>query len=328
MHLTSNPIDWYAARAAGIAAYVLLSLNVAVGVLMTGKKSFARWPRFTLEDVHRYTGILTGTFVVIHITTVAIDAYLPFSIVSLAVPLVASYRPVWTGLGIAAAELLLALAITNHYRNTKLPYATWRKVHYVNFVVWTAATLHAVGTGTDRSTPWMLAIMGVAVGVVCGLIAWRVLRSRQPRTWVVRVAPPVAGLASLALVAALGAGPLRFHPRPWNAADFQDTLSGKILDDMGVTRGIVSMAGDGAGSQNVLVRVDLLVTPSKLADTTFQMEYLPSGSMCAGTVTRVRGAAFEATCTMADGGTRYVSAHWTEPGPDGTITDGVITSHG
>ena len=64
MHLTSNPVDWYAARAGGIVAYVLLSLNVTVGVLMTGKKSFTRWPRFALEDVHRYTGILTGTFVV------------------------------------------------------------------------------------------------------------------------------------------------------------------------------------------------------------------------------------------------------------------------
>ena len=158
MHLTSNPVDWYAARAGGIVAYVLLSLNVTVGVLMTAKKSFSRWPRFALEDVHRYTGILTGTFVVLHIVAVAIDAYLPFSVASLAIPLLSSYRPIWTGLGIAAAELLLALAFTNHYRNTKLPYATWRKIHYVNFVVWTAATFHAVGTGTDRSTPWMLAI--------------------------------------------------------------------------------------------------------------------------------------------------------------------------
>lgn len=328
MHLTSNPIDWYAARAGGIAAYVLLSLNVAIGVLMTGKKSFARWPRFALEDVHRYTGILTGTFVVIHITTVAIDAYLPFSIVSIVVPLVASYRPIWTGLGIAAAELLLALAITNHYRNTKVRYATWRKIHYVNFVIWTAATLHAVGTGTDRSTPWMLAIMGVSVGVVCGLTAWRVLRPRGTSAWTLRVAPPVAGIASLALIAALGSGPLRFHPKPWNAANFQDTLSGTILTDVGVTRGIVSMVGNGEGSQNVLVRLDLLITPSKLADTTFQMEYLPSGSMCTGTVTDVHAASFTATCAMADGSKRTVDAHWTEPGSDGQITDGEITSRG
>jgi hypothetical protein len=265
---------------------------------------------------------------VLHIVAVAIDAYLPFSIASLAIPLLASYRPIWTGLGIVAAELLLALAVTNHYRNIKLPYATWRKVHYVNFVVWTAATFHAVGTGTDRSTTWMLATMGLAVGVVCGSIVWRVLRRREPAAWTRRLAPSVAGLASIALVVGLGAGPLRFQPKPWNAAGFQDALRGQILDNMGVTRGIVSLAGNGTGSQNVLVRADLLVTPNALASTTFQMEYLPSGSVCTGTVTSVHSSAFDATCTMPDGSTRSVSAHWSEPGSDGSITDGVITSQG
>ena len=103
MHMTSSPIDWYAARAGGVVAYVLLSANVAIGLLMTGKKSMQRWPRFALEDVHRFGGILVGTFLVLHITAVAIDAYLPFSITSLVVPLVASYRPVWTAFGIVAA---------------------------------------------------------------------------------------------------------------------------------------------------------------------------------------------------------------------------------
>ena len=180
MHLTSSPIDWYAARAGGIVAYVLLSANVALGLAMTGKKSMKRWPKFALEDVHRFTGLLTGTFLVVHIVAIAIDSYLPFSIVSLAVPLLASYRPIWTGLGIVAAELLLALAFTNHYRNAKLSYRFWRRAHYVNFAVWVAATLHGIGSGTDRSTPWMLAIFAVAVGMVCGLTAWRVLRRTDP----------------------------------------------------------------------------------------------------------------------------------------------------
>ena len=32
MHLTSNPIDWYAARAAGVVAYVLLTVVVSLGI--------------------------------------------------------------------------------------------------------------------------------------------------------------------------------------------------------------------------------------------------------------------------------------------------------
>jgi methionine sulfoxide reductase heme-binding subunit len=328
MHLTSSPIDWYAARAGGVAAYVLLTLNVSIGLLMTGKKTMKHWPRFALEDVHRFTGILTGTFVVLHITTVAIDSYLPFSPLSLAVPFISTYRPIWIGLGIVAAELLLALAITNHYRNTKLSYRTWRRWHYVNFGVWTAATFHSIGSGTDRSTTWLLAIDAVAVGTVCALTTWRILRRSDRTAAVVRgVVPVLAAAAGIALVSALALGPLRFQPKPWNPAEFQDALSGKILSNMGVTRGIVSMAGTGDGAQRVLVRADLLVTPTKLASTTFQMEYLPSGAMCTGTVTNVHATSFEANCTMPDRTKRFISASWTEPDAQGSITNGTITSH-
>ena len=326
MHLTSNPIDWYAARAGGVAAYVLLSVNVVVGLLMTGKKSMKRWPKFALEDVHRFTGILTGTFLVLHIVTVAIDAYLPFSLVSLAVPLLAAYRPIWTGLGIVAAELLLALAVTNHYRNTAISYRFWRRAHYVNFAVWAAATFHGLGTGTDRSTAWMLAIDAVAVGTVCGLTAWRVLRSVGASALLQRAAPLLTGALSISLIVALAQGPLRFRPKEWNAANFRDSLSGQILTDSGVTRGIVSMAGNGSGSQRVLVRADLLVTTTKLESTAFQMEYLPSGTLCIGTVTNVGSTSFDATCTLPDGTARYISAQWAL-GNSSTFSGGVLTSH-
>jgi methionine sulfoxide reductase heme-binding subunit len=120
MHLTSNPIDWYAARAAGIVAYLLLTAVVALGVSMAGRapgRRWKRWPMFAVEDVHRAGGLLVGTFIALHVATIAIDSYLPFSLGQLAIPLTAHYRPIWTALGIVAAELLLALAVTNHYRD-------------------------------------------------------------------------------------------------------------------------------------------------------------------------------------------------------------------
>jgi sulfoxide reductase heme-binding subunit YedZ len=324
--LTSNPIDWYIARAGGVVAYVLLSTVVAIGLTMTGKKSMKHWPRFALEDVHRFGGILVGTFVTIHIVSVAIDAYLPFSLVSLVVPLVAKYRPIWTGLGIVAAELLLALAFTNHYRNGRISYGFWRKAHYVNFVVWTAATLHGLGSGTDRSTPWLLAIYAIAVGTVCALTVWRVLRRTGPVTGALRLAPVGAAGVAVLLVIVLAVGPLRFQPKTWNAAQFHDQLSGKILTDNGVTRGIISMSGNGTGSQRVLVRADLLVTPQSVTSTVFQMEYLPSGTICRGTVTSVHSTSFEATCHLSGGGpARFVHAEW---GTNGLPTvQGDIFSH-
>ncbi|MGZ4257030.1 MAG: ferric reductase-like transmembrane domain-containing protein [Gaiellaceae bacterium] len=303
MHLTTSPVDWYAARAAGVAAYLLLSTVVCLGITMAGKKRLERWPKFALEDVHRFGGLLVGTFVIIHVTTIAIDAYLPFSIASIVVPFVAVYRPIFTALGIVAAELLLALAVTNHYRD-RLPYRFWRRAHYLNFAVWTGVTVHGLGSGTDRSTPWLIGIFAACVAAVLAAIAWRFLR-RYGR-WV----PATAATAGVLVIVLLASGPLRFSPRPWNSRAFDGVLTGQVLRDVGSTRALVSAAATASGRQRALLRADLLLEPGHLKATSFQLEFLPSGMLCTGRVTKVHSFGFEATCRAEDGTRRFVSATW------------------
>ena len=304
---------------------MLLTATVLLGLTMTSRRRLERWPRIAVEDVHRFVGQLAGAFIVVHIVTIAIDAYLPFSLSSLIVPFTARYRPVWVGLGIVAAELLLALAVTNRLRNRRIGYATWRRWHYLNFGVWGAATLHGIGSGTDRSTPWLLAIYVASITGVLALTGWRVARRRRvPR---LALGGAAAALAMAAVVVALATGPLRFHPKPWNAASFSDALAGQIIRQSGQTRGIVSLAGSGSGDQRVLVRADLLIAPDRLLATEFQMEYLPSGARCRGTVTAVDqdGLGFSARCRMPDGGQRTIAARWGE-GQGSTLQEGTLTS--
>lgn len=326
MHLTSSPLDWYAARGGGVLAYLLLSTAVVLGLTMSGKRSLKLWPRFAIEDVHRFLGILTGTFIVIHIVAIAADAYLPFSLWSLVIPMLSKYRPLWVALGILAAELLLALAVANHYRDRGLSYKTWRRTHYVNFAVWTAATLHGLGSGTDRSSTWLLAMYSVAVAAVVASTAWRVLRRLEPAAWTRRLIPTVAACLCVGVVGFVGLTALRFNPKPWNASAFTDTLTGQIIQDTGVTRGIVSMAGYGKGTQRVLVRADLLIAPQRLLSTSFQMEYLPSGAQCSGQVTKVDNFGFEATCRISRGRQRFVSASW-QPSNGALIAGGILKVH-
>jgi sulfoxide reductase heme-binding subunit YedZ len=323
MHLTSAPIDWYAARAAGLTAYLLLTGVVLLGLTMAAKKTFPAFPRFTVEDIHRFGGILVGSFIVVHVVTIAVDSWLPFSLASLLVPFVSRYRPLWVGLGVAAMELLAALAIANHYRN-RLRHTTWRRLHYLNFAVWVAATLHGLGSGTDRSAPWAIALYTAATAAVAAAVVWRLARVRE-----LRYRAGFAGLAAaltVLLVAGLGVGPLHFRPKAWNAPRFSEPLTGHIAQLNGVSRGIVSMAGEGHGTQSVLVRADLLVAPRKLLTTAFQMEYLPSAVLCKGTVTSVHSVSFTARCRLPDGAGRSVEAHW-ELGESADIVGGVISGH-
>jgi len=214
VHLTSSPLDWYVARAGGVVAYVLLTAAVLLGLTMTSRQRLAHWPHLAIENVHRFTGLLVGTFVTIHIVTIAIDSYLPFSLASLVVPFISSYRPAWVGLGIVAAELLIALAVTNRLRRRTISYRAWRRAHYLNFAVWGGATVHGLGSGTDRSTPWLLAIELVAIVSVLSLSGWRILRRRGVSRPTVLALPGLAGAAIAVIALGLVLGPLRFRPKP------------------------------------------------------------------------------------------------------------------
>jgi sulfoxide reductase heme-binding subunit YedZ len=177
--LATVAIDWYAARAGGIVACVLLSCSVILGLALAGKEQLRDWPRFALEDVHRFAGLLAGVFVVVHVSMIAVDSQARFSLSQLVIPFASSYRPFWTGVGIVAAELLLALALVNRYRS-RISYRLWRRLHYLNFVVWTAATAHGLGSGTDRGTAWLLGIYLCAIGAVVAMTVRRFLRPTAP----------------------------------------------------------------------------------------------------------------------------------------------------
>jgi sulfoxide reductase heme-binding subunit YedZ len=284
----------------------VLSIVVSLGLALGGKAQNRRWPRFSLEDVHRFGGLLVGSLIGVHVLAIAADSFLPFSLTQLLVPFTSSYRPLWTGLGIAAAELLVALAITNHYRR-RLPYRFWRTAHYLNFAVWTFASLHGLMTGTDRGTTWLAIIYGIAVATVVMLLFWRfggyVLRSPRVAT---------AGAVTVIALPLLIVGPLGHRAPLWNAAQVQEQLTGNVIQNGTQLQQIVSFVGEAQRPQKLLVRADLLVAPQSqsLESTSLQLEYLPSGDVCRGRVTNVAGTNFTGTCRLSNGEQRTVEASW------------------
>ena len=318
MHVSSSPAIWYAARASGVAAYVVLSVVVSLGLALGGKAQNRRWPRFSMEDIHRFGGLLVGSLIGIHVLAIAADSFLPFSLTQLLVPFTARYRPIWTGLGIAATELLLALAITNHYRR-RLPYGFWRKAHYLNFVIWTLASLHGLMSGTDRGAVWLAILYGVSVATVVMLLLWRfggyVFRSPRVAT---------AGAVTVIALPLLIIGPLRHSPPLWNAANVDESLTGSVIRNGTQLQQIVSFVGQARRPQKLIVRADLLVAPGKLENTSLQLEYLPSGDVCRGQVTNVGGENFTGTCRLPNGEQRTIDASWV-PNEAGTGVIGQIT---
>jgi len=200
-------VAWYAARAGGLVAFVLLTLATLAGLLLAGRAQSKQWPRFAVEDVHRYLGLLAGMFIWLHVLVLLVDSYLPFSVAQLTVPGLSSYRPLPTALGVVGAELLLALALTNRFR-ARLPYAFWRRAHFLNFAVWALALAHGVTAGADGDTAWALALYAGCGGTVAAATVWRALRARPLPGWALGLWTGTAGLVGAELVTALVLGPV------------------------------------------------------------------------------------------------------------------------
>jgi len=76
------------------------------------------------------------------------------------------------GQGTIAFELLLAIVATSMLRH-RIGARTWRAVHWLAYACWPVAVLHGIGTGTDSSATWMIAIDVVCVAAVLLALAWR-----------------------------------------------------------------------------------------------------------------------------------------------------------
>jgi sulfoxide reductase heme-binding subunit YedZ len=166
-----SPAVWYFARSAGIVAYLLLSASVIAGTLMSGHAKLT-WPRFAVEEVHRFLAILTGIFIVLHGGSLLLDRVVPISLGQMLVPFSSSYRPFAVGLGTTAMELLAAVGLANLFRRD-LPRTFWRRVHYLTIPAWALASLHVVLAGSDALDPWFAGIAAAAMTAVACAFAFR-----------------------------------------------------------------------------------------------------------------------------------------------------------
>ena len=173
-------ILWYTTRASGAVALVLLSAVVVLGVLARMRVEGRRWPRFLSAAVHRDLSLVAVVFLVLHIVTAVVDPFTHLGIVAATVPFGSYYRTFWLGLGTVSIELLIAVLVTSLARRS-IGHRVWRAVHWLAYASWPIAVLHSIGTGTDSSSPWMLAILIVCIAAVVGAALWRFgAASRDP----------------------------------------------------------------------------------------------------------------------------------------------------
>jgi methionine sulfoxide reductase heme-binding subunit len=198
----SGPGLWYATRAAGLVALLLLTASTMLGVLTAGRLCTARWPRFLTVGLHRNIALLAGVFLAIHIVTIVLDSYTSIPLTAAFVPFATSYKRFWLALGAMALDLLIALVVTSLAR-TRLGFRGWRLVHWCGYACWPLAVAHGAGAGTDSRTLWGADLTLGCVAVVAGAVAWRVLQ-RWPERRVLRLSTAAVAGVCVPMVLSLG----------------------------------------------------------------------------------------------------------------------------
>jgi methionine sulfoxide reductase heme-binding subunit len=171
--LTQAPsVLWHLARAAGFVSLLLLAATVCVGVALSLRLRTPRWPTFVTEGLHRYLSTVLLVFLTIHVGTLLLDPFAKFSVQDVLIPFVSTYRTFWMALGICAAELVVAFALSIYIRRL-IGYRAWRVLHYGTYALFPLSLLHGIGTGTDTHSWWGAAIYIVAGLPVTLLVFWR-----------------------------------------------------------------------------------------------------------------------------------------------------------
>ncbi|MER5434094.1 ferric reductase-like transmembrane domain-containing protein [Streptomyces sp. NPDC002588] len=205
--LTGSPL-WYASRAGGTLALLLLTATVVLGIVSGGRARPRRVGRFELGVLHRNLSLLTLVFLVVHVVTAVLDPFVHLGWAVSVVPFGASYRPLWLGLGTAALDLLLAVAVTSALRR-RLGVRRWKAVHRLAYAAWPLALFHGVGAGTDTRLPLQLWLYAGCLGAAVAAVWWRLVKAGPGRIAGRLTAAVAATAVPVVLTAFLTTGPLQ-----------------------------------------------------------------------------------------------------------------------
>jgi sulfoxide reductase heme-binding subunit YedZ len=200
---------WLAARASGIVAYLLLTGQVVLGLVLSHPTNQTTWKLSKrLFPWHENLWVFVLAFLGVHIVSLILDPYAGVGVAGSFIPGLSSYRSAPVALGTLALYALVLTGLTARYTRL-LPPGFWLKLHRLSIGVLILAWLHGILAGTD--TP-ALRVFYIATGlVVLSAAAYRYWVSRKRRPTFATSLPDATRVAATARreAASLGDGVVR-----------------------------------------------------------------------------------------------------------------------
>ena len=181
---------WFLTRASGLVAWIMLTLSVIWGIVLSTKAFPDQRRPVWLLAVHRWLGGLTLSFLAIHLVALVADNYVDFGLADITIPYATDWKPGAVALGVLGAWLLVAVELTS-LAMRKLPRKVWRFVHLSSYVAFWLASMHAAFAGTDATTPLYQLTAAASILAVAWALVYRVINRRSARRALAVATPPM-----------------------------------------------------------------------------------------------------------------------------------------
>jgi predicted ferric reductase len=134
---------------AGLAAMVLLTINILLGLVLSARYNTVRnWPhrRLPVFDIHNWTAYIALGLIFVHPALLLFTQEAKFRVVDLLWPVHSPQQTLYNCLGAVAFYGVTFVVVTSYVRS-RLGSRLWKKLHYVSYAA--AAFLFAHGILND-----------------------------------------------------------------------------------------------------------------------------------------------------------------------------------
>ena len=142
---------WLAARATGIVAFLLLTLQVVFGLVLSHPHNKTTWKLSRrVFPWHDHLWVFVMAFLAAHIVSLVADPKSGVDLLGAVVPGLSELPRLGRGPGHPGAYAFLVTAITARWTKL-LPPGAWLALHRLAIVIYVLAWLHGMLAGTDSS---------------------------------------------------------------------------------------------------------------------------------------------------------------------------------
>ena len=178
--LQPGMLDWYAVRALGFLAYIVLAFSVLYGLLLSTKILDVIAHRPVSFALHKDLAILAMILATLHGALLIGDASFDFTPRAILVPFASPYSPVSVGIGQLTFYGFVVIT-ASFYIRSRIGQKAWRVLHYTTFLAFVGATFHGIASGSDSGQRWAFYLYVGSVAIAIFLITYRIALSLATR---------------------------------------------------------------------------------------------------------------------------------------------------